>query len=83
MLRGREAEVLLRDANIHPNLTKCIVAICEDNMAQQQALNEFASSLDKLITIVSDLTIVGENMKKTIQRIRGKNPDDDFETFTD
>jgi hypothetical protein len=71
MMRGREVRERLQTRNVDPELVYVIAAVAEDVSEMRHDLVEMAKQLDMMTNILSNFMKVGDNMKKTIQRLQG------------
>lgn len=72
-MRGREIFAQLDKRGIDPKLLRVLVRIGEDHAAIEQNQIHIMATLDQMIDIISKLTIVGDNMKSTIEKLRSND----------
>lgn len=54
-MKGRDVEVALKAADIHPRLRNVLVEMCEEHMVMQQAIVSMAQQVDRMTDILGQI----------------------------
>lgn len=70
-MKSREVFELLRN-EVSPNMMRVLQAITDRQSHQAQEIVEIAKLIDKVATLVNNMTVVGEQMKSALVLIQSQ-----------
>ncbi len=74
-MKAREVRERLK-GRIDPEALHVIEALAEQQSVFRQQLLELAMQLDSMVNIIAQFTVVAENMKNTVDSMKGVQGDD-------
>jgi len=71
-MRAREVRERLK-GRIDPEVSYVIEALAEQMSVYDQALTSLAEMQNKMIDLIANFSVIGENMKEVLNKIKGED----------
>lgn len=81
-IRAREIESELVNRGFEKGTLYVLQVLAEQQIAQQKDMRFLADSVNQMADIIGHLTVVGENMKLTIEKLNSDAREDDLDRNT-
>lgn len=69
-MRGREAERILKEAGVHPNVRRVIVGIADYNSYLEQRVAQMERDMQHVMNVASTMSDAGEQLMNESQQLR-------------